>query len=579
MAYELARLGTSDHPLPINDDQLSERVDELLTTQRQRYQRLWTYYRNAMITRRVERDEQGSDRPYRQGQEWGLPSRITGVRCGNDPLVHHSVDGVARKEVVIENDIGWRIDTMVDFLFGQPIRIGSLCESSQKRAQIEAILAAILEQSGGQNFLQQLSMLGAVYGFVDILVKFDPSGTADAPSPRSGAADQPPAAPPSAEAGPVAGAENVPPPQLDGRPTNPGARFLPSLDARLSRIARMVRLEIVEPARALPVLSSSDWKTVGAYGLVYQVKRPGSRRASSPATRGWMSRLLRSFGSSESQDDLITIVELITPGRWARYEDEKLVAEGLNSLGELPLVHIQNLAVPFQYSGTSDVEQLISLQDELNTRLSDRANRITMQSFKMYLGKGIDGFTDLPVAPGRMWMTDNDNADVIEFGGESSSPSEDLHITELREAMDKASGVSPIAAGAIRNRIGYLTSAAALRVTMMALLARTQRKRSLYGDGLERLCQLALAWLDRAGVFHTTPDERRVEIHWPPMIPDAQIEQLREMQIKKSLGVPTDVILRELGYAPSVPSPGTRGEGAGLHIDAPPLGSATEPSP
>jgi hypothetical protein len=159
-----------------------------------------------------------------------------------------------------------------------------------------------------------------------------------------------------------------------------------------------------------------------------------------------------------------------------------------------------------------------------------------------------------------MWMTENDKADVIEFGGESSSPSEDLHITELREAMDKASGVSPIAAGAIRNRIGYLTSAAALRVTMMALLSRTERKRSLYGQGLSRVCELALAWLDRAGLFPTTPDERRVEIHWPPMIPDSQIEVLREMQIKKSLGVSTDVILSELGYSPSTPSPSGNGQ-------------------
>src|SRR5438309_146938 len=85
------------------------------------------------------------------------------------------------------------------------------------------------------------------------------------------------------------------------------------------------------------------------------------------------------------------------------------------SPGRVPLVHVQNTAVPFQYSGGSDVEPLIPLQDELNTRLSDRANRITLQSFKMYLGKGVDNFDTLPVAPGRMWVTDNEKADVIEF--------------------------------------------------------------------------------------------------------------------------------------------------------------------
>ena len=43
-----------------------------------------------------------------------------------------------------------------------------------------------------------------------------------------------------------------------------------------------------------------------------------------------------------------------------------------------------------RFEGLSDVEPLISLQDELNTRLCDRANRVTMQSFRMWLGKGID---------------------------------------------------------------------------------------------------------------------------------------------------------------------------------------------
>jgi len=74
--------------------------------------------------------------------------------------------------------------------------------------------------------------------------------------------------------------------------------------------------------------------------------------------------------------------------------------------------------------------------------------------------------------------------------------------------------VTPIAAGAIRGRIGHLTSAAALRVTMLALLARTQRKRLTYGQAIAQVCELALAWLDRAGVFKTAAQERRVHVEW-----------------------------------------------------------------
>jgi hypothetical protein len=536
MAYQLEKLS-------VDADDLRSQIDDLLQAQAQRYRRLWLYYRNPMLPRSVERDEQGSDRPYRQAQEWGLPSRVTGVRASSATINGQPVDGVARKEVVIENDIAWRIDTSIDFLFGKPITISSTVADPNRRQQIESLLTQIIEQNGGMLLLQQLALLGSVYGFVDVLVKFLPTEPAmDGASPSTGndAEEGVDSLPPQAESAPK-----------QDESGDRGLKIDSSSDALLPRIASTVRLEVVEPARALPLLSSMDWKKVCAYVQVYQVRRqPGELR--SPAKSKWLSRVLSQLTAARliavSSDEFITVAEILTANSWQRYEDETLVAEGENSLGEIPLVHIQNTAVPFQYAGQSDVEQLIPMQDELNTRLSDRANRITMQSFKMYLGKGIEDFTNLPVAPGRMWITDNPAAEVIEFGGDPSSPSEVSHIEELRAAMDKASSVTPIAAGVIQGNIGNLTSAVALRVTMMALVAKTERKRTTYGQAIARICELSLAWLDRAGLFPNSADERRIEINWPSLLPDSELEHLQEAQIKLNLGVPRDIVLRELGY-------------------------------
>jgi hypothetical protein len=315
----------------------------------------------------------------------------------------------------------------------------------------------------------------------------------------------------------------------------------------------MIRLEVVEPARVLPFLSHTDWREVVAYGQCYEVANPGggARQTSSGKQIPWYQRLVRlanpvaRFNSDKEHD---TIVDLITPTRWLRYANDKLIAEGDNSLGRIPLVHVQNTALPMEYAGSSDVEPLIPLQDELNTRLSDRANRITLQSFKMYLGKNIENFTSMPVSPGRMWMSDNDAADVVEFGGDAACPSEDAHINDIREALDKTSGVTPIAAGAIKGRIGRLTSAAALRVTLQALLAKTEKKRTTYGAAIAQICELSLAWLDRAGLFATTADERRIELSWPSPIPENALEKLQEAEAKARLGVPREIVLRELGY-------------------------------
>ena len=361
----------------------------------------------------------------------------------------------------------------------------------------------------------------------------------------------------SPDGGEAAGREGVPGSDSSAGLDEPGVAGASGSDsrrARLSRLARMIRLEIVEPARALPFLSCEDYRVIEGYGQVWEEKGLGVRgQGLEEEIQGpsrWWERWFTTRRSERSAcgSDRVVVSEIITASRWWRYEGEVVVAGGVNSLGRVPVVHIQNSAVPFEYSGASDVELLIPLQDELNTRLSDRANRIAMQSFKMYLGKGIENFLDQPVGPGRMWMTENESAEVVEFGGDAACPSEDRHIAELREAMDKVSCVSPVAAGVIQGRIGNLTSAVALKITMLSLLAKTERKRTTYGAGVEQICELALAWLDAAGVYRTEPEERRVELHWPSPLPENEMEKLQEAEVKVRLGVEPAVVLRELGY-------------------------------
>ena len=127
-----------------------------------------------------------------------------------------------------------------------------------------------------------------------------------------------------------------------------------------------------------------------------------------------------------------------------------------------------------------------------------------MQSFKMYLGKGIEGFAEKPVSPGVMWYTDNPDAAIEEFGGDEDHPSEGLHIAEMREAMDKISGVTPLVAGVIRSKLGNLTSAVALKLTLMGMLSKTDRKRFTYGEGLKKIARMVLEILDKANIYRTS---------------------------------------------------------------------------
>ena len=119
---------------------------------------------------------------------------------------------------------------------------------------------------------------------------------------------------------------------------------------------------------------------------------------------------------------------------------------------------------------------------------------------------------------------------------------------DLLKAVDKISGVTPVVAGVLRNKLGNLTSAVALKLTLMGMLSKTERKRFTYGEGLKEIAGLVLDILDKAGIYRTDRAEREVDIIFPSPLPENMTEKLKEAQIKKELGVPTEQVLRELGY-------------------------------
>jgi hypothetical protein len=105
-----------------------------------------------------------------------------------------------------------------------------------------------------------------------------------------------------------------------------------------------------------------------------------------------------------------------------------------------------------------------------------------------------------------------------------------------------------VAAGILRGRVGNLTSAVALKITLMGVLAKTERKRESYGKGISDICKLILLTLDRTGIYPNRPEEREIEIHWPSPLPENLMEKLQEAQAKKELGISQEQILKELGY-------------------------------
>lgn len=462
-----------------------------------RLERLWTYFRNAPET--VGMAPWAFQRT-RHAQEAGLPPRLR--PAGPDPRLDDRWKN--SPEIVIENDIAWRIQTMVDFMVGQPIRILSNLPDQARALQIQAALDAVWEASGGISLLQDIALLGHVYGHADLLVRAD-SG-----------------------AGMVAALGS----QVSSLPSSDNPAHIASLAAEL------LRIELIEPTRGIPFQSAHDFRSLDAFAIVttqaLNTLSPDSARPARQQT---------------------TQTQLIGPGWRQLIVDGEIVEESIDTHfeGHIPVVHIQNMSQPFHYSGLSEVEPLIPLQNELNTRLSDRASRVTLQSFRMFLAKGLDQFDGTLIGPGRVFSTDNPEATIAPFGGDSDAPSESRHIEEVREALDKISGVPPLAGGVVRAKIGNLSSANALRITLISLLTRTARKRIAYGRGILEASRHVLAALDSLGILHTTPAERALRIAWPDPLPQDLTQQVAAAQAKQNLGIPHAQVLAELGYAPADP--------------------------
>lgn len=137
-------------------------IQEHVTRTLPRLGMLWDYYRNDLSDSYTN-----EDRAYQLAQQRGLPARLSHDVVGAGSRV------TRRREVVIENDIAWRIHALVDFMFGKPFALQSLAPNTHRAYAIETFLQQVFDANGGVRFFQDLALLGSVYGHVDVLLRTD----------------------------------------------------------------------------------------------------------------------------------------------------------------------------------------------------------------------------------------------------------------------------------------------------------------------------------------------------------------------------------------------------------------------
>lgn len=204
---------------------------------RPRFERLWRYFRNPEVASAptLLRPSWGGGWTGAEGrsaarlaQAEGLPERLR--RPG--------------REVVIENDIGWRIHAMVDLLVGRPVRIVSEASDPGRADFIGRLLDRVWEASGGIALLQDVAVLAHVHGHCDLRVDVDEAALASMPVRGSGADD----------------------------------------DAWIRAAGGAVRIRPIDPRLGVPLLDASG--AAAAYAVVYDGATPEGGRSDDDAGDG-----------------------------------------------------------------------------------------------------------------------------------------------------------------------------------------------------------------------------------------------------------------------------------------------------
>lgn len=207
-----------------------------------------------------------------------------------------------------------------------------------------------------------------------------------------------------------------------------------------------------------------------------------------------------------------------------------------------PMVHAQNLPLPNEFWGMSDLgEDVLGLNRALNFLLSHALRIVRYHAHPKTWGRGFRRM-DMDLSVDNMIILPSERSELGVLSAKGDLPGAVQIYRAMVDALLQIARTPEVSLGKVEN-LGNL-SGVALRVLYEPLLEKTETKRRLYGNLIAEVSRRMLAM----GGY---PD-LRVRIHWPEMLPQDPMALRQAAVIDKELGASTDTLLRKLGYDPEV---------------------------
>lgn len=222
----------------------------------------------------------------------------------------------------------------------------------------------------------------------------------------------------------------------------------------------------------------------------------------------------------------------------------------VNAMGEplgLPMI-------PFRArdDGSSELQDVIPLQDALNKTLLDLITVADSHAFPLYVARGFHVPKDFVLGPGTLVQIPqgSENGELSVLAGAAVSNFIDMmeHLV-LQIARVSSTPLSRLQAS------GQIAAEGTLKQQEAGLIAKVEHKQILFGDAWEDALRLALRLQNAFGVVRLD-EGTAIETLWSPAATRSESEHLQMLLLKAQLGVPLETLLIEAGYSEKINSGG-----------------------
>lgn len=221
------------------------------------------------------------------------------------------------------------------------------------------------------------------------------------------------------------------------------------------------------------------------------------------------------------------------------YEGDKEVDRMENPYGFIPFVQIKNFPVAGRTRGVGDLDDVIPLNVELNTKKSDISEVIDYHSAPITLVYGAK-IGNLEKGANKVWGGLPKDAKVENLGLQGDLTASANYIAETKTAMCEIAGIPETVLGgasAISN-----TSGVALQYINLPLIERTRIKRNCSTAGLKTVNEYILFIAMYHGLIEKPEDISMRdfvsnEVTLPDTLPKDELMELQKIQQEMTLGI------------------------------------------